>query len=142
MGRPPAGASIASFAAGLSPLLVDRREADHHAQREDGDARNVHEHEGQRSSTVSRELHGIHSKTPGGVRGVYGGCFCCRVTLDLLLCTRFREGECPGEGIRGLFQRRTAMFVTPYLYKICIQCGVIWHRIDPIQMQEILYFTQ
>ncbi len=69
-------------------LLVDRREADHHTQREDGDARNVHEHEGQRSSTVSRELHGIHSRSPEGRAGVYGGVFCCRVLLDHSLCSR------------------------------------------------------
>jgi|GEM_PF-4909620 len=101
--------------------LVDRRERDHHAQREDGDARNVHKHEGQRSSTVSRELHRIHNSSPEGRTGVYGGVFCCRVILDLLLCTRICARKSPKHMIRGHYQRFLAMFVTPYLYKICIR---------------------
>ena len=82
--------------------LVDRRERDHHAQREDGDARYVHKHEGQRSSTVSRELHGIHSSSPEGRAGVYGGGFCCRVILDHPLCSMRDARLGPKAGIGGL----------------------------------------
>lgn len=46
-GALPGGSVDCVFHCGFRGSLVDRGEADHHAQREDGDARNVHEHEGQ-----------------------------------------------------------------------------------------------